>query len=84
MLFRSPNIVPIPEWFTLNTWDNINDPSPSMDTGHITSWHKGDQLVKGMLLKNKVSVQYVLTFYSVENNNKQYKYIKPDSNRLVV
>ena len=32
-----PNIVPILEWFTLNTWDNINDPSPSTDTGHLTS-----------------------------------------------
>ena len=36
-----PNTVPIPEWFTSNIWDNINDPSPSMDAGHLTSWHKG-------------------------------------------
>ena len=32
---------PIPnptlEWFTLNTWDNIHDPSPSMETC-LTSW----------------------------------------------
>ena len=40
--------------------------------------------MKGMLLKNKASIQYVLTLYSMENNNKQYKYIKSDSNRLVV
>ena len=36
-----------------------------------------------MLFKNKASVQYVLTFYSVEHN-KQYKVIKSDTNRLVV
>ena len=36
------NIVPIPKWFTLNTRDNINDPSPSLGTGQLTSWHKGD------------------------------------------
>ena len=23
----------IPEWFTSNTWDNINDPSPALGTG---------------------------------------------------
>ena len=63
-----PNTVPIPEWFTSNTSDNINDPSPFMDTGHLTSWHKGDQPAKGMLFKNKASVQFVLTLYSVENN----------------
>ena len=28
-----PNTVPILEWFTSNTWDNINDPSPSLVTG---------------------------------------------------
>ena len=36
-----------------------------------------------MLFKNKASVQYVLTLYSVEHN-KQYKVIKSDTNRLVV
>ena len=36
-----------------------------------------------MLFKNKASVQYVLTFYFVENN-KQYKVIKSNTNRLVV
>ena len=39
--------------------------------------------MKGILFKNKASIQYVLTFYSVENN-KQYKVIKSDTNRLVV
>ena len=63
-----PNIVPIPEWFTSNTLDIINDPSLSLGTGQLTSWHKGDQPVKGMLFKNKASVQYVLTLYSVEHN----------------
>ena len=33
-----PNTVPIPEWFTSNTWDNINDPSPSFGTRQLTSW----------------------------------------------
>ncbi|XP_030922939.1 uncharacterized protein LOC115949803 [Quercus lobata] len=75
--------VPIPEWFTSNTWDNINDPSPALGTGHLTSWHKGDHPARGMLFKNKASVQYVLTLYSVEHN-KQYKVIKSDTNRLVV
>nr|POF12328.1 hypothetical protein CFP56_73629 [Quercus suber] len=32
-----PNTVPILEWFTSNIWDNINDPSPSLDIGHLTS-----------------------------------------------
>ena len=36
-----------------------------------------------MLFKNKASIQYVLTLYSVEHN-KQYKIIKSDINRLVV
>ncbi|KAK9983158.1 hypothetical protein SO802_032683 [Lithocarpus litseifolius] len=36
-----------------------------------------------MLFKNKASVQYVLTLYSV-GHNKQYKVIKSDTNRLVV
>ena len=78
-----PSTVPIPEWFTLNTWDNINDPSPALGTRQLTSWHKGDQPAKGVLFKNKASVQYVLTLYSVEHN-KQYKVIKSDTNRLVV
>ena len=63
-----PTIVPILEWFTSNTWDNINDPSPALGTGQLTSWHKGDHPLKGMLFKNKASVQYVLTLYSVEHN----------------
>ena len=28
-----PSTVSIPEWFTSNTWDNINDPSPALGTG---------------------------------------------------
>ena len=28
-----PNPNPNPEWFTSNTWDNIHDPSPSLETG---------------------------------------------------
>ena len=27
-----PTIVPIPEWFISNIWDNINDPSPALGT----------------------------------------------------
>ena len=27
-----PSTVSIPEWFTSNTWDNINDPSPALGT----------------------------------------------------
>nr|POE76107.1 hypothetical protein CFP56_05071 [Quercus suber] len=77
------NTVSIPKWFTSNTWDNINDPSHSLGIGQLTSWHKGDHLSKGMLFKNKASVQYVLTFYSMEHN-KQYKVIKSNTNRLVV
>ena len=75
--------VPIPEWFTSNTWGNINDPSPVLGIGHLTIWHKGDHPVTGMLFKNKDSIQYVLTLYSVEHN-KQYKVIKSDTNKLVV
>nr|POE95152.1 hypothetical protein CFP56_25270 [Quercus suber] len=76
-------ITVIPGWFTSNTWDNINDPSPALAPEELTSWHKGDQPAKGMLFNNKASVQYVLTLYSVEHN-KQYKVIKSDTNRLVV
>ena len=76
-------IVLILEWFTSNTWDNINDLSPALGTGHLTSWHKGDHLEMGMLFKNKATIQYVLTLYSVEHN-KQYKVIKSNTNRLVV
>nr|POE44859.1 signal recognition particle receptor subunit alpha like [Quercus suber] len=76
-------ITAIPGWFTSNTWDNINDPSRTLGPEELTSWHKGDQPAKGMIFKNKASVQYVLTLYSVEHN-KQYKVIKSDTNRLVV
>nr|POF24514.1 hypothetical protein CFP56_55785 [Quercus suber] len=76
-------IIAIPGWFTSNTRDNINNPSPALGPEELTSWHKGDQPAKGMLFTNKASVQYVLTLYSVEHN-KQYKVIKSDTNRLVV
>ena len=78
-----PSTVSIPEWFTSNTWDNINDPSPTLGTGQLTSWHKDDQPAKRMLFQNKASIHYVLTLYSVEHN-KQYKIIKSDTKRLVV
>ncbi|XP_065616488.1 uncharacterized protein LOC136061944 [Quercus suber] len=51
-----PTTVPIPEWFTSNTWDNIKDPSPALGTGHLTSWHKGEHPAIGMLFKSKASV----------------------------
>nr|POF18403.1 b3 domain-containing protein [Quercus suber] len=66
-------ITAIPRWFTSNTWDNINDPSPALGLEELTSWHKGDQMAKGMPFKNKASIQYVLTLYSVEHN-KQCKF----------
>ena len=78
-----PSTVSIPEWFTSNTWDNINDPSPALGTGQLTSWHKDDQPAKGMLFQNKASIHYVLTLYSVKHN-KQYKVIKSDTKMLVV
>ena len=37
-----PSTVSILEWFTSNTWDNINDPSPTLGTRQLTSWHKDD------------------------------------------
>ena len=37
-----PSTISIPEWFTSNTWDNINDPSPALGTGQLTSWQKDD------------------------------------------
>nr|POE64203.1 hypothetical protein CFP56_74849 [Quercus suber] len=75
--------VPIPEWFTLNTWDNINDPSPVLGIGQLTSWRKVDQPAKGTLFQNKASIQYVLTLYFVEHN-KQYKVNKSNTSRLVM
>ncbi|XP_030958317.1 uncharacterized protein LOC115980177 [Quercus lobata] len=77
-----PTTVHILEWFTSNTCDNINDPSLALRTGHLKSWHKGDHPATGMLFKNKASVQYVLTLYSIEHN-KQNKVIKSNTNRLV-
>ena len=44
-----PSTVSIPEWFTSNTWDNINDLSPVLGTGQLTSWHKHEQPGKEML-----------------------------------
>ena len=78
-----PSTVSILEWFTSNTWDNINDPSPALGTRQLTSWHKDDQSMKGMLFQNKASIHYVLNLYFVEHN-KQYKVIKSDTKRLVV
>ena len=60
--------VPIPEWFTLNIWDIINNPSPALGIGQLTSWHKGDQPAKGMIFKNRAFVHYVLSLYSTEHN----------------
>ena len=78
-----PSKVSILKWFTSNTWDNINDPSPALGTGQLISWHKDDQPAKGMLFQNKSSIHYVLTLYFVEHN-KQYKVIKSDTKRLVM
>ena len=78
-----PSTISIPEWFTSNTWDNINDPSPALGTRQRTSCYKDDQPAKGMLFQNKASIHYVLTLYSVEHN-KQYKVITSDTKRLVV
>ena len=51
----SPNPNPNPEWFTSNTWDNIHDPSPSLESG-LMCWRPGDEPSKGMLFKNKAAV----------------------------
>ena len=50
-----PNPNPNPEWFTSNTWDDIHDPSPSLETG-LMSWQPGDESSKGMIFKNKAAV----------------------------
>ena len=77
---NNPN--PNPEWFTSNTWDDINDPSPSLETG-LLSWRPGDEPSKGMLFNNKAAVQHALTMFSV-GLNKKFKYMKSDPERLVV
>ncbi|XP_075663238.1 uncharacterized protein LOC142632784 [Castanea sativa] len=77
-----PNPNPIPEWFMSNTWENIHNPSPSLEAG-LMSWRSGDELSKGMLFKNKAAVQHVLTMFSV-GLNKKFKYMKSDPERLVV
>ena len=66
-----PTIVPILEWFISNTWGNINDLSPALGTRQLTSWHKGDQPMKGMLFKNKASIQYCLC-HLVSNVNTNF------------
>ena len=50
-----PNSNPNLEWFTSNTWDDIHDPSPSLETG-LMSWRPGDEPSKGMIFKNKAAV----------------------------
>ena len=57
------------EWFITNTWNNIHNPSLSMETC-LTSWQEGDQSTKGMLLKNKALVLHALTMFFVEHNKK--------------
>nr|POF05039.1 hypothetical protein CFP56_23574 [Quercus suber] len=37
-----PNPNPNPDWFTSNTWDNIHDPSPSLEIG---TWIQGQSFV---------------------------------------
>ena len=77
-----PILNPTPKWFTTNMWNNIHDPSPSMETC-LTSWLKGDQPTKEIPLKNKALVQHALTMFFVEHN-KKYKSIKSNFDRLVV
>nr|POF27369.1 hypothetical protein CFP56_14486 [Quercus suber] len=50
-----PNPNPNPDWFTSNTWDNIHDPSPSLETC-LMSWRPGDEPSKGKLFLNKAVV----------------------------
>ena len=76
------NLNPNPEWFTSNTWDDIDDPSPSLETS-LLSWRPGDEPSKGMLFKNKAAVQHTLTMFSV-GLNKKFKYMKSYPERLVV
>ena len=52
-----PTLSLTPEWFTTNTWDNIHDSSPSMETC-LMSRQEGDQPTKGMLFKNMASEQH--------------------------
>ena len=49
------NLNPNPEWFTSNTWDDIHDQSPSLETG-LLSWRPRDEPSTGMLFKNKAAV----------------------------
>ena len=46
-----PGPNPTPEWFTKNTWDNMFDPSPIMQT-EVLSWMPGEQPIKGMVFEN--------------------------------
>ena len=77
-----PKPNPNPEWFTSNTWDDIHDPSPSLQTGLI-SWRLRDEPSKGMVFKNRAVVQHALSMFSV-GLNKKFKYMKLDPSRLVV
>ena len=77
-----PILNPTPKWFTTNTWNNIHDLSPFMETC-LMSWQERDQPTKEILLKNKALVQHDLTMFFVEHN-KKYKSIKSDFNRLVM
>ena len=77
-----PNLNPNPEWFMSNIWDDIHDPSPSLEIG-LMSWRLGDESSKGMIFKNKAAVQHALTMFSI-GLNKKFKYKKLDPKRLVV
>ena len=70
------------ERFTLNTWDDIHDPSPCLEIG-VMSWQTGEEPSKGMLFKNKATVQHALTMFFM-GLNKKFKYMKSDRGRLVV
>ncbi|KAK7845370.1 hypothetical protein CFP56_009451 [Quercus suber] len=77
-----PGPDPTPEWFTKNTWDNIFDPSPTMQA-EVSSWTPGEQPLKGMVFATKLAVRHALTWYAVRENF-SFKTEHSDSERLMV
>nr|POE95897.1 hypothetical protein CFP56_50617 [Quercus suber] len=62
-----PGPDPMLEWFTINTWDNMFDPSPVMQV-EVSSWTPREQPIKGMVFTTELAVRHALTWYAVREN----------------
>nr|POF01638.1 hypothetical protein CFP56_74839 [Quercus suber] len=73
---------PMLEWFTINTWDNMFDPSPVMQV-EVSSWTPREQPIKGMVFTTELAVRHKLTWYAVRENF-SFKTDHSNSERLMM